>query len=117
MIWGTNVRILDPEIYIPPGSSNLKSKGGLAQAHTSLARARLLWGPDFVIVLSPLGNALSGLGKAQEPLLVQALVPGAADRGYADSLTVGLRGQGSRCFAQGLRQRIALRRIAKAVSA
>ena len=32
-------------------------------------------GPDFVVVLPPLRNALSGLGQTQEPLLVQALVP------------------------------------------
>ena len=31
-------------------------------------------GPDFVIVLPPIGNALPGLRQAQEPLLVQAFI-------------------------------------------
>ncbi len=31
--------------------------------------------PDFVVVLPPFSNSLSGLGQSQEPLLVQALVP------------------------------------------
>ena len=31
-------------------------------------------GPDFVVVLAPIGNALPGLGQAQEPLLVQAFI-------------------------------------------
>jgi hypothetical protein len=42
--WDTNVRILDPEIYIPPGAGNLKAKGGpFASTHVSgksLDRAR-----------------------------------------------------------------------------
>ena len=37
----TYVRILDPEIYVPPGSGNLKAKGGLSPASTSQAKQRI----------------------------------------------------------------------------
>ena len=35
-----NVRILDPEIYIPPGSCDLKAKGGLSPAHTGIGSSK-----------------------------------------------------------------------------
>ena len=41
------------------------SRGNPAQA--------AVW-PDFDVVLAPIGNALSSLGQAQEPLLVQAFI-------------------------------------------
>jgi hypothetical protein len=43
-----NVRILDPKIYIHPGSGNLKAKGGLSPAHTSQASHRIKQGVGHV---------------------------------------------------------------------
>ena len=39
-----NVRILDPEIYIPPGSCNQNAKGGLTPIHTSDSIRRIKQG-------------------------------------------------------------------------